>query len=488
MYDCLKGLEPARVFELFGELCRIPHGSKNEKAISDYIYHFCVEKGLEAWQDEAHNLIIKKEATPGYESAPTVILQAHLDMVCEKNADTAHDFTRDPIRVLRDGDRIYADGTTLGADDATGVAFAMAVLESEDIPHPRLEVVLTADEEAGMSGIKAIDFSKIQGRVIINLDCSDEGIVVGCAGSTVIRLELAMEREAVPGNWECGVLKIRGLKGGHSGLDITKERGNANVLLARILSSLAEACQSRAGSFSGGLQTNAICREAEARIAFAADKREAVEACLREWERTLQKEFKASDPGVHIVLEENAQGWGMFTIESQQKLLDAMLNIDCGVIAMNAEVPGVPETSGNIGVVTTKVDKVVVRTLYRSCYDSKKQYVVDKNRRLARLLGAEFSVESSSPEWEYKADSPLSALIQRTYEKRFGKKLAVEVSHGGNECGAFFKQFPDADIVCTGTQIIGAHTPDESVLVSVVQKEWEMLCLTLKGMLEYKTV
>lgn len=485
MYDCLKGLEPARVFELFGELCRIPHGSKNEKAISDYIYNFCVEKGLETWQDEAWNLIIKKEATPGYEDAPTVILQAHLDMVCEKNADTIHDFTKDPIKVKRDGDRIYADGTTLGADDATGVAFAMAVLEADDIPHPRLEVVLTADEEAGMSGIKAIDFSKIQGRVIINLDCSDVGIVVGCAGSTVVRLELDMEREAVPGNWECGELKIRGLKGGHSGLDITEERGNANVLLARILSSLEKTCQVRAGSFSGGLQTNAICREAQARIAYGADKRQALEACLGEWERTLKKEFKASDPDVHIVLEENAEGWGMFTRESQEKLLDTMLNIDCGVIAMNAEVPGVPETSGNIGVVTTNGDKVVIRTLYRSCYDSKKQYIVDKNSRLARLLGAEFSVESSSPEWEYKADSRLSALIQRTYEKRFGKKLAVEVSHGGNECGAFFKQFPDADIVCTGTQIVGAHTPDESVLVSIVQKEWEMLCLTLKGMLEY---
>ena len=210
-----------------------------------------------------------------------------------------------------------------------------------------------------------------------------------------------------------------------------------------------------------------------------------METCLEEWERILKKEFKISDPDVRVVLAEPAEGWGMLTLESQEKLLDAMLNIDCGVIAMNAEVPGVPETSGNIGVVTTESGNVVIRTLYRSCYDSKKQYVVDKNRRLARLLGAEFSVESSSPEWEYKADSRLSALIQRIYEKRFGKKLAVEVSHGGNECGAFFKAFPDADIVCTGTQIIGAHTPDESVLVSIVQKEWEMLCLTLKGMLEY---
>ncbi len=487
MYQCLEGLEPKRVFEIFSELCRIPHGSKNEKAISDYIYQFSKNLGLEVWQDEANNLIIKKPATPGYESAPVTILQAHIDMVCEKNGDKVHDFMKDPIPVMRDGDRIYADGTTLGADDATGVAFAMCVLESKDIPHPRLEVVLTADEEAGMSGIKALDFSKLDGRVIINLDCSDEGIVVGCAGTVSIRMELDLKQEMVPGNWERAVVQIRGLKGGHSGLDMTKQRGSANVLLGRVLSDLQNDFDIRVCSFQGGLQTNAICREADGAIVYPMEQSEALRGRLEQWNQILKKEFKISDPEVSVQLEPAKTGeqWNCFTKEDTNRLLGLLLNIDTGVIADNLETPGVPETSGNLGVVTTEGSKVIIRPLYRSCYDSKKRYAADKNRRLAEQFGAHFVVEADSPEWEYKADSPLSALIQKTFEKRYGKKLVVEVSHGGNECGTFFKQFPDADIVCTGTQIIGAHTPNESVLVSTIQKEWEMLCLTLKGMLEY---
>lgn len=490
MYQCLEGLEPKRVFEIFGELCQIPHGSKNEKAISDYIYHFCENLGLEVYQDQAFNLIIKKPATPGYEEAPVTILQAHMDMVCEKNADKVHDFKKDPVPVMRDGDRIYADGTTLGADDATGVAFAMCVLESKDIPHPRLEVVLTTDEEAGMSGIKALDFSKLEGRVIINLDCSDEGIVVGCAGTVSIRMDLNLKKEVIPGNWEKKVVQVRGLKGGHSGLDMAKERGNANVILARILSDLQENCQVRICSINGGLQTNAICREADGEVAFPVQRTEEIQERLKEWNQILKKEFKISDPEVTVKLENGREPdqWSCFTEEGTERLLGLLLNIDCGVIADNLETPGVPETSGNMGVIVTEGSRVILRPLYRSCYNSKKKYVTDKNRRLAKQFGAEFTVEANSPEWEYKADSPLSALIQKTFEKRYGKKLVVEVSHGGNECGTFFQHFPDADIVCTGTQIIGAHTPNESVLVSIVQKEWEMLCLTLKGMLEYGKV
>ena len=485
MYECLKGLEPARVFEIFSDICKIPHGSKNEKAISDYIYNFCTNLGLDTYQDDSYNLIIKKPATPGYENAPVTILQAHIDMVCEKNADKVHDFTKDPIPVVRDGDRIHADGTTLGADDGTGVAFALCVLESDDIPHPALEVVLTSDEEAGMSGIKALDFSRIQGRVVINLDCSDEGIVVGCAGCTTIRMALELQRESVPDGYKTGELKIRGLTGGHSGLDITKERGNANVLMARMLSSMEKEAQVRISSVSGGLQTNAICREAQAVVAWPEDQTQKVNSLVEEWEKIFRNEFKASDAGVRVFMDKREAVETVITKDSARRMLDLLLNIDCGVIAMNAEVPGVPETSGNIGIVSAEENKLDVRVLYRSCYDSKKSYVLDKCSRLARILGAEFTIESESPEWEYKAGSRLSALIQRVFEKRYGQKMVVEVSHGGNECGAFFRQFPDADIVCTGTKIYGAHTPEETVLVSIVQKEWEMLCMTLKGMLEY---
>ena len=482
---CLEGLEPKRIFEVFSELCEIPHGSKNEKAISDYIYAFCRKLGLETYQDETNNLIIRKPATPGYENVPSVVLQAHLDMVCEKNADIVHDFKKDPIHILRDGDRIYADGTTLGADNATGLAFAMCVLESNDIPHPALEVVFTADEEAGMSGIKALDFSRIKGRVILNLDCSDEGIVVGCAGSSVIRMKLKAKREVLRESMSCVKLKIRGLKGGHSGLDITKERGNANVIITRILADAESELGALLCWIAGGLQTNAICREAEAVVAIDVEKKDAWKALVERWERMLKKELKISDPEIAVLFEETETSPDCFNSEGTEKVLDFLMNIESGLVSMNMEVPGVAETSGNVGTISTEEDTITVRVNYRSCLESKKRYMVEKNKRLAKVFGADFSVESDSPEWEYKADNRLSSLIQEIFEKRYGKKMVVEVSHGGNECGTFFKHFPDADIVCSGTQIVGAHTPKESVMVSTIQKEWEMLCLTLKGMLEY---
>lgn len=380
MASCLEGLEPKRVLEIFSDLCQIPHGSKNEKAISDYIYNFAKNLNLECYQDQANNLIIKKPASPGYENAPTVILQAHMDMVCEKNADVVHDFKKDPIHILRDGDRIHADGTTLGADDATGVAFAMCVLEDESIVHPNLEVILTTDEEAGMSGIQALDFSKIQGRVIINLDCSDEGIVVGCAGSAVVRFDLKEERETVNADEETVKLRVQGLKGGHSGLDITKERGNANVLLTRILASAEDRTGTKLVTITGGLQNNAICREAEAAVTIAKDKKAELQDLVQEWQKILKKEFKISDPDVKVVLDEAEKAETRFTAEGSAKIIDFMMSLDSGVIAMNMEVPGVAETSGNVGTIVTDNDTVTVRVCYRSGLNSKKEYTIEKSR------------------------------------------------------------------------------------------------------------
>lgn len=350
--------------------------------LSQSVYHlqFAKNLNLECYQDQANNLIIKKPASPGYENAPTVILQAHMDMVCEKNADVVHDFKKDPIHILRDGDRIHADGTTLGADDATGVAFAMCVLEDESIVHPNLEVILTTDEEAGMSGIQALDFSKIQGRVIINLDCSDEGIVVGCAGSAVVRFDLKEERETVNADEETVKLRVQGLKGGHSGLDITKERGNANVLLTRILASAEDRTGTKLVTITGGLQNNAICREAEAAVTIAKDKKAELQDLVQEWQKILKKEFKISDPDVKVVLDEAEKAETRFTAEGSAKIIDFMMSLDSGVIAMNMEVPGVAETSGNVGTIVTDNDTVTVRVCYRSGLNSKKEYTIEKSQ------------------------------------------------------------------------------------------------------------
>ncbi|HWP50780.1 MAG TPA: beta-Ala-His dipeptidase, partial [Clostridia bacterium] len=485
MVKSLEGLEPRRVFELFSDLCQIPHGSGNEKAISDYIRSFCEKLGLDVYQDQVNNLIIKKPATVGYEECPTVVLQAHMDMVCEKEANVDHDFAKDPIRVLRDGDRIYADGTTLGADNATGVAFAMCVLESKSLFHPPLEVVLTVNEEAGMTGIRALDFNRISGRVIINLDCSDYGIVVGCAGTAVAKMDFTLQREAAKTEMIAKRVRVSGLLGGHSGLDIIKERGNANVLLARFVVELQQNMGIRLVRFDGGQMANAITRESEAVILIDSDRQNDLIAAAEKYLVCLKKELRISDPGVAVTVDNAQCDMQPMTEDTAISIMNALSIIPSGVQTINKEVANLPETSGNIGIVSTSELEFSIQTLYRSGFDSKKRYMLGKCQQIACLVGARYSVLSDSPEWEYKADSRLSALIQRIFKKRFGEELVVEVSHGGNECGSFFRHFPDADIVCTGTQIIGAHTPRESVMVSIIQKEWEMLCLELAGMCDY---
>ncbi len=485
MVDCLKGIEPRRVMEIFSDLCAIPHGSKNEKAISDHIKGFCLDLGLETIQDRANNLIVRKPASPGYETLPAVILQAHLDMVCEKNASTRHDFLTDPIRIKRDGDRIYADGTTLGADDATGLAFAMCVLESKDMRHPALEVVLTSDEEAGMGGIRVLDFKELRGRIVINLDCSDEGIVVGCSGVAEARVTVKVERESLGRDWIGKALIVSGLKGGHSGLDIAKERGNAIAIVARILADLRKRFDVRICSIEGGGHTNAITRECLAMIALEKKATSEAALMLENWQDVLKKELRVSDHAVSITLEDAETAYGPLISRDTDRVIDMIALLPSGVVTMNMEVPGLPETSGNIGFIATKEESVEVRSLYRSAFNSKKRMLLDRCARVARLAGGTFSVSSDSPEWEYKADSRLAALIKRLYKAAYGDDLAVEVSHGANECGMFFRNFPEADIVCTGTKITGAHTPEESVLVSSIQKEWNMLRLTLEHMAEY---
>ena len=483
--EALKGLQPERVFEIFSALSEIPHGSKNETAISNYIRDFCLDLGLETYQDEVHNLIIYKPATAGYEDAPICVLQAHMDMVCEKVAGSDHDFFKDPIHILRDGDRVHADGTTLGADDCLGVAFALAVLESRDLPHPRLEVVLTVDEEAGMTGISHLDFSRIHGRVIINLDCSDVGIVTGCAGTALAVIEKQLEKVKTGQNMICRKMVIRGLKGGHSGLDIKKERANANQLAARMLSEIRMVAELRLVSIAGGLQTNAITRESETVFLMPAAAEEAVRTAFEKASSEIRREHKISDPDMCMELLDEACPAEAFAAESTDELISLILSVPSGVVHMNLEVPGLPEVSGNIGIVTTETDSVTLKVLYRSCYASRKREILEICRRVACISGAKMTVAYDTPVWEYKAESRLSALQRKIFREQNGRELVVEVSHGGNECGTFYETFPDSDIVCTGTQIFGAHSPEESFLVSHAQMEWKLLCATLERIHEY---
>ena len=485
--EWIKGLEPHQVWEQFDALTQIPRGSCNEKAVSDYIRDFALNLGLETYQDEVYNLIIRKPATPGYENAPITVLQAHLDMVCVKTAGSNHDFTKDPIDVYLDGEWVRAKDTTLGADNGTGLAFAMCVLASNDIPHPPLEVVLTANEEAGMTGIRNLDFSKIHGRVIVNLDCSDAGIVLGCAGTATAQFTVPFRREMAAGYVQRTV-QVTGLQGGHSGLHITLERGNANVIATQFLSRVQEAMDLRLISWTGGTQGNAITPDATVVVAVPEDQAARMQQMAEDFQALLKKEYRVTDSAVTLTVTPARTDVLPVCAEDTDRFVSVMALAPTGVLKMFKEVENLPETSGNIGIVSTDDEAGHISILYRSCFDHKKQWAIAQCRRLARVLNVPFTVEGDSPEWEYRSDSKLSRLIQDVYFRRYGEQLLVEVSHGGNECGSFFRQFPDSDIVCTGTHILNAHSPSETVKVSVVQKEWEMLLLTLAELKHYDEV
>lgn len=482
----IDGLEPHRVFEIFDDLCMIPHGSKNEKAISDHIRDFAKNLGLDVYQDPYYNLIIRKDATPGYEKAPTVVLQAHLDMVCQKTSGSDHDFLKDPIDVVVDGDDIRARDTTLGADDGTGLAFAMCALESKTLKHPALEVVLTSDEEAGMSGIKHLDFSRIHGRVILNLDCSDEGIVVGCGGSTVYKISVPRTADATVFDKETRLaVTIGGLLGGHSGLMAAAGRANANAVLGRLLSELRENVPFELVSFDGGTATNSITPESTAVITLAAKDAGAVETFAKTMEKNLKKELQGTDGGVTVRVSPAGEGPASFGRKGTETFLSLINLIPNGLLEMSGDIKTLAQLSGNLGIVSSGKDAAEVQLMVRARYACGKQKIRTKVKQLASCLGLQVQIASDSPEWEYNPDSRLSSLIQRIFKREYKKDLVVEISHAGNECGAFFQHFPDADIVCSGTKITGAHSPAETVKISTIQKEWNMMCKTLEGMLEY---
>lgn len=514
--EALAGLEPERVFWWFDRIARIPHGSGRERELSDYIKEYFQKLELNVSQDRYYNLIIRKPATAGYEDAPAVILEAHMDMVCEREAGINHDFTRDPIRVLRDGSRLYADGTTLGADDATGVAFALSILESETAVHPELEVVLTTGEEAGLTGMKQLDTDCLKGRVVMNLDCSDEGIVVGCAGASVVRLELDGELERSQRNQQFYTLRVSGLLGGHCGLHIGLGRGNANVILGRLLGAAGNAGSLCLARVQGGTQNGAICREAGCVFAVDQSQAAAVEQAVAESAGALKRELAGADPGLDIRLERVARETILFSQEDSAACISLINLLPVGVLEMECEseaekteagrqwqskpkqhespasiplhvtMDNLPETSCNIGMVGTEGNRIYINCNCRSSYGSKKRWLQEKCRLLAECHDrVRYAVLTDYPEWEFNPDSRLARLLCREYEKDMGEPLLVERSHGGNECGIFSKRLPGADIVCMGTKIHHAHSPREWVAVDIIQKEYRLLTNALQAMKDY---
>lgn len=475
----LAGLEPARVFDFFEEICSIPHGSRNEKAISDYLVAFAKERGLKYIQDEVNNVIIFQEGTCGYEDHAPVILQGHMDMVCEKDASCPIDMNTEGLDVTHDGHSVFARGTTLGGDDGIAVAYALALLDDTTIPHPPLEVVITTDEEVGMLGASAIDLSMLKGRTLINIDSEDEGVfTVSCAGGARATINLPEERRSVYG--PCIRLTVDGLKGGHSGVEINQNRGNANKIMGEFMSRIQALMPLCLTSFSGGSKDNAIPRNCQATLVAMGIGLERINDIAQK----LQDEVRATydEPEATVqAFDVDALGGNALTTECTAKVIALLCSAPNGVQKMSADIEGLVQTSLNLGI--AKLGNGMSMTFsVRSSVNSEKEELLQRLRDLAAFYDASYSQMGEYPAWEYKADSHLRDVMVKTYTDMFGKEPQVVAIHAGLECGLLSEKLPGLDCVSVGPQMHDIHTSREKLEIASTERTWKFLLEVLKAL------
>ncbi|MCG8500941.1 MAG: aminoacyl-histidine dipeptidase [Firmicutes bacterium] len=485
MENVLGQLEPQSVFKYFEDMSRIPRGSGKEKEISDYLVQFAKDHRLEVIQDEIYNVIIKKPATPGYETAPPVIIQGHMDMVCEKNRDTVHDFAKDPLKLQIKGDMIYATNTTLGADNGIAVAYALAILASDTIPHPSLEALITVQEEIGLKGAAALDASHLDGKYLINLDSEEEGkLLVSCAGGV-------RTTQSIPVTWEapCGEnlaayrISITGLKGGHSGMDIHRGRGNANKLMGRFLNALTSAFAFSIKEINGGAKMNAIPREAEAVILTNADNSSELQNRIETWQKTFENELRTSDPGVMLTFQRLQMPVAkVLSKETEHKVIASLVLIPNGVQSMSMDIEGLVESSTNLGVVKTTDKDVLFESAVRSSVKSLKYTILHQSKMVADILGVRLTTDSDYPEWQYNPDSKMQAICERVYKEKYGAAPEIIALHAGVECGLLKEKKNDLDMISFGPNMYDVHTPNEHLSISSTKHTWEYLLAVLKEM------
>ena len=474
----LEHLEPRGVFRFFEELCAIPHGSSNTKAVSDWLMDFARERGLEAYQDGLNNVIIIKEATSGYESAEPVILQGHMDMVCEKAPGCAKDMEKEGLDLAVDGDAVYAEGTTLGGDDGIAVAMALAILDADDIPHPRLEAVFTVDEEIGMLGATALDVSMLRGRRMLNLDSEEEGVfTVGCAGGNLTQCTLPLTRAPYAG--KALTVTVGGLRGGHSGAEIDKGLGNANMLMGRLLYAASRKAELRLVEVNGGLKDNAIPRETVATLVTTDP--EAVLAVCRELDAQLKNEHRTTDPNVFVTAAESTASLPMDD-DTTRRVLCFLTCAPNGIQAMSADMPGLVQTSLNLGILKTEKDAVIASFCVRSSIDGQKQMLVERLTCMTEALGGTVEVFGDYSGWEYRPDSPVRELLVEVFTQQYGHAPRIEAIHAGVECGIFSGKLPGLDCVSMGPDLTEIHTCREKLYISSGQRGWTMVRETLKRM------
>lgn len=478
----LSNLEPKEVFTYFEEISAIPRPSYQEKKISDHCVSFAKKHNLPYYQDEWNNIIIKKDATPGYEAAPPVILQGHLDMVCEKEPGCGIHFDTDGLDLMVEGDDISAKGTTLGGDDGIAIAYALAILASDAIPHPKLEVVFTASEEVGMEGASGLDASKLEGRRLINLDSEEEGILLaGCAGGASV--ECTLPARFVPASGAALKITVNGLAGGHSGSEIDKGRANANLVMGRILVGLSKNIPFTLVQCEGGRKDNAIPRECSAVICMAQDKLDQAEQVIRQLQQEMANEYVRTDSKIQCKAEREVQTPGHMLDEESTKAAVLLVNaLPNGIQAMSADVAGLVETSLNLGIMKLSEETFTLRYAARSSVGSSLNALLDKMSYITKGVGGDIQISGVYPAWEYKRESPLRDKMVAVYEKMYGKKPTVEAIHAGLECGLLAGKLPGLDCISLGPDMQAVHTTDEKLSISSTKRVWDYLLAVLQGL------
>lgn len=480
--DVLKNLGGDKVFYYFEKVCDIPHGSFNEMALSDYIVAFAKERGLYYRQDERYNVVVKKPGTAGYEASPALIIQGHIDMVCEKNADTEHDFLTEPLKLYIDGDYIKAQGTTLGADNGIAVAYMLALLDADDVEHPPIECVFTVEEEIGMGGAMDLDVFDLEGKRFLNMDTEEEGyLMVSCCGGRRMRMYLPVEREVKKAETKAFSIRIRGLKGGHSGADIHLQRASANVLMGRLLLELREQMNYDLVRADGGNMDNAICREAEAVICIDPAKEAEAAALVAELQEMFRNEYKDRESSILMTMEAVEEPVAQTLTEEVRDNIIALLQLlPYGVQTMDTNMEGLVESSSNIGIVRTEEEHIFIDNAVRGSVETRKDAICKKIEVLGELCGAKVVGVNDYPGWQYNPNSELLQIFKDAWTEKFGAEPHVVAIHAGLECGLFAKKIPGLDLISLGPDMHDVHTPDERLCISSTIRVWDYLKLVLK--------
>lgn len=481
MKNVLKDIEYKGIFHYFEEISEIPRGSRNNKGISDYLVKFAKDHQLEYVQDEYLNVVMIKEATKGYEECPSIIIQGHMDMVCEKNSDVEHDFLHDGLDLRVKDDFVYANGTTLGGDNGIAIAYALAILASDEVKHPRLEVIITTDEEIGMDGAIGLDTSNLRGQYMLNIDSEEEGILLSSsAGGLTGTATIPLQYEEVSGK-EVSI-SIKGLYGGHSGMEINKNRTNGTVLMGRLLFELGKNVSFSVTDLKGGSKDNAIPREAFISLVVSESEEEKIKATLDSLIKDYQHELSTSEPGLNIEYTVgNTTSVKALTKETFDKVLYMIIFAPNGVQAMSSDIEGLVESSLNLGIFKLEDGKAIYGYAVRSSLDSYKRFLSGKLEAMVTDLGGSYATTGVYPAWEYKKDSKLREISVDVFKQEYGREPEIQAIHAGLECGIIAGKMPGIDIISLGPDMFDVHTPGERLSISSTKRVFDYVLKVLEA-------